>query len=163
MKRVAGRLSYANVMSTVAVFLALGGGITLAAIQGDGSFRFGAAKDLPFLEWETVLSVPGIGKVQVFCAKGTGVRFKNTSGGTLQASVLRETDGDFEAASLAENESLETLAQGVGASDNIDTLRFHAFKASAGGKPTADLTLSHQYNDGDCANRAAAAQAVASE
>jgi hypothetical protein len=162
-KRVTDRLSYANVMATVAVFLALGGGITMAAISGDGSVRFGAEKGLTEFEWETVLNLPGVGKVQAYCAKGTEIRFKNTSGGTLQASGLREADPAFDAATLADNESLGIVVQGFGAYDNIDTLRLHVFRASAGGKPTADIIVSHQYGPAGCEQRAVAAQAVASE
>jgi hypothetical protein len=163
MSQISGRLSYANVMSTVAVFLALGGGVTLAAISGDGSVRFGAEKGFPVMEWSTVLNLPGIGKVQALCSKGgTGIRFKNTSGETLQASVLREGDGNVAAASLPQSQSLEMVALGIG-DDDIDTMRFHMFKASDSGTPTVDITVSHQYGDASCEQRAAAAQAVASE
>ncbi len=163
MKRVAGKLSYANVMATVAVFLVLGGGVTMAAISGNGSVRFGAIKGLAVQEWETVLNLPGIGKVQAFCSKGTEIRFKNTSGGALQGSLLRETDSDFEATVLPDGSSVDTVAQGVGEEDGIDTMRFHVFKTSASGKPMADITVGHQYGDLSCEDRTATAQAVASE
>jgi hypothetical protein len=162
-KRVASKLSYANVMATVAVFLVLGGGITMAAISGDGSVRFGAKKGLTKFEWETVVNLPGIGKVQARCSKGTGVRFKNTSGGTLQGSVLREADSDFVATVLPDGGTLDTFALGIAEADDIDTMRFHVFKTSASGKPMADITVGHQYGDGACENRTATAQAVASE
>jgi hypothetical protein len=161
MKRVAGKLSYANVMATVAVFLALGGGITMAAISGNGSVRFGGTKGLPFFERETVLNLPGIGKVQADCEQVTEIRFRNKSGGTLQASFRRESDSDFGAAVLVDGESLATSAQLTGGDDAIDTIRFHVFKAD--GKPAAEITVSHRYAPGSCEARVVTAQAVASE
>ena len=163
MKRVTGKLSYANVMATVAVFLALGGGITIAAISGDGSVRFGAEKGLTEFEWETVLTLPGIGKVQAFCSKGTSIRFRNTSGEQLQASVLRGQGAQFDGDILGQGGALAQAVFADSEDSNIDTMRFHVFKASASGQPMADITVSHQYGAGECDDRSAAAQAVASE
>ncbi len=163
MKRVAAKLSYANVMATVAVFLVLGGGITMAAISGDGSVRFGAKNGLTASEWETVLNLPGIGRVQARCSKRTEIRFKNTSGRALQGSLLRETDSDFAATVLPDGGTLDTVAQAVEEEEGIETMRFHVFKTSASGKPMADITVGHQYGDFDCEDRTATAQAVASE
>jgi hypothetical protein len=73
-------LTYANVMSTVAVFLAVAGGYAIGQIGGDGSVRSGTVSDLD-ADYQTVLSVPGMGKVQAACVNGdeTMIGWKTTA------------------------------------------------------------------------------------
>jgi len=158
-KRLSARLTYANVMATVAVFLAIGGGVTLAAIGGSGRVKFGGEKGLTLFTYETVLSLPGVGKIQASCSKGTNIRFKNKSGKTLRATVHRSSTGDFESDTLANNESLEHFA-GI---PDPDTLRFQVFRTSGSGKPAADITVGSRYGGGACEQRMVTAQAVSSE
>jgi hypothetical protein len=157
LQRLLSRFSYANVMATVAVFLVLGaGGFALATVQGSGSVRFGGVKGLPVSGANVkVLAVPGVGKILAACSKGTYLRFKNTSGGPLQATAFRESDGDFEYDALADGQTLTTSAV-----SDPDTVRFHAFKAADGGKPAADITVGSRYDGGACVDRAVTAQAV---
>jgi hypothetical protein len=157
-KRLQARLTYANVMATVAVFLAIGGGVTLAAVSGSGSVKFGAEKGLNVEEFETVLSLPGIGQIQAGCFVDVSkVRFKNTSGETLQATAVRASDASFEGSALADGRSLER--QG---GDPQNTFRFHVFKADPDGTPAADVTVGSRFVE-SCAGRTVTAQAISSE
>ncbi len=71
-------LTYANVMSTLGVFLALAGGFAIAKISGDGSVRSGQLTDLDG-DFATVVSVPKLGKVTAACVGGlTKVAWNNT-------------------------------------------------------------------------------------
>ncbi len=159
LERIRGRLTYANVVATLAVCLAIGGGVTLAAVNGSGTVKFGGEKGISSEAYETVLSVPGVGKVQALCSKGTLVRFKNTSGKTLAATVERAAAGDFEEDVLADGESLETFGF-----FDVDTLRFHAFRQAASGTPATDITVGVSYPGGvDCSARTVTAQAVSKD
>jgi hypothetical protein len=159
-KWLAARLSYANVMATLAVFVVLGGAAA-ATLRGNGSVKFGAEKGLDKASYETVLNLSGLGKVQAICGGQTGIRFINRSGKEVQATLEQGSDEIFFGATMADGENFEG---GAATQDNgIDTLRFHVFTADADGKPMADITVSHKYpGDSNCAGRTVAAQAVAS-
>jgi hypothetical protein len=158
-QRIRGRLTYANVGATLAVCLAIGGGVTLAAVKGSGTVKFGGEKGISFESYETVLSVPGVGKIQASCSKGTLVRFKNTSGKTLAATVERAADGDFEQGVLADGQSLESFGFFP-----VDTLRFHAFRRASSGTPATDITVGVSYPESpDCGGRTVTAQAVSKD
>jgi hypothetical protein len=160
-KRLSERLTYANVMATVAVCLVIGGGVTLAAVSGSAKIKFGAEKGLSISGYETVLSIPGVGKVQAFCEKGTLIRFKNTSGKTLKVTAFSEYNGDREISSVASGGSSLEFYVGGGASGSD---HLHVFRASASGTPAADITVGYDYGvDGACPNRTVTAQAVSSE
>jgi hypothetical protein len=153
------RLSYANVMATLAVALALGGGgFALANISGSGNVRFGAEKGLSSAHYETVLALSGVGKLKAFCGKSTLIRFKNTSSKTLQLTRFREQDGDFDSDKVAAGEvSLETSFSGF----PRDTVRYHVFRAGGDGTPMADIAASTKYPANlACASRTVAAQAL---
>jgi hypothetical protein len=157
-RRLLSRLSYANVMATLAVVLALGGGgFALANVSGSGDVRFGAEKGLTPGGFETVLTMPGVGKLQAVCSKGTLIRVKNTSGKTLQVTRFREIDGDFDSDTVPDGQvSTLTFIQFP-----MDTVRYHVFRAGGDGTPMADLTVSTRYTDGAaCAGRVVVAQAL---
>lgn len=156
--RLGSRLTYANVIATLALCLAIGGGVTLAAVGGSGSVKFGAEKGLSSAAFETVLSLNGIGKVQAFCDNDvTIVRFKNTSGKRLQATSVRASDGSFFGEALDDGDALQHQAGNPQA-----TFRFHVFTADANGKPAADITVGSKFAT-PCPNRVVTAQAVRSE
>jgi len=165
MRALANRLTYANVMSTLAVFLVLAGGIAAAAISGSGSVKFGGQKGLVNGEWVTVLNLPGIGKLQAFCGKSTDLGFKNTSGKKLQATastILAGSDtSEAVDGALAHGARLDIFA--ATGDEGLSTARFHVFRP--GKEPIAEITASHRYDTGDfsCAKRSAVAQALASE
>lgn len=157
-KRLSPRLTYANVMATIAVFLAIGGGVTLAAIGGSGSVKFGGHKGLAFDSFDTVLTLPGVGKVQAQCSKGTFVRFKNTSGKTLHVTAHDVADDDFSGEAVPDNGSLQVLS----GPDLAETIRFQAFRAGGDGTPAADITVGAKWV-ASCDQRVITAQAVSSE
>ena len=160
LRRLISHLSYANVIATVAVFLALaGGGYALATIQGHGRVSFGGQKGLSDGSFATILNLPGIGKVQGRCGMSDSVRFKNTSGRELQATVSEGAVGDFEAEPLSDGAS---LSQQFHAFDGLDTVRFHVYRAGTDGTPMAEITASHKFRSG-CASNAIAVQAVSSD
>jgi hypothetical protein len=152
-KRLKARLSYANVMATIAVFVAIGGGVTLAAVGGSGKVKFGGEKGISGGGFENVLSVPGVGKIQAQCLKGTFIRFKNTSGKSLYVTVEDPDSDGFTDALLADGESIQEVSVGT------QTFRFHAFRAAGGGTPAADITVGAKWTV-DCGPRAVIAQAV---
>ena len=63
-------LTYANVMSTLGVFLGLAGGYTIAKVTGDGALKSGQVTDVG-ANTQTVLTFPGMGKVTARCVGGT--------------------------------------------------------------------------------------------
>lgn len=80
-------LTYANVMSTLGVFLALAGGYAAAKITGDGSIKGGQVIDVGS-ERETLVTVPGLGKATAICVGDeTRAAWKNTSGGRERVTV----------------------------------------------------------------------------
>ena len=159
--QVREKLTYANVMSTLAVFLVLGGGITAAAISGSGSVKFGGQKGVsPAPSWDTILNLSGIGKVQAQCGKGTNIAFRNTSGKKLLATFLENEGGGAQDALLDDKDRLQETFEP--ADNGIDTIRFHV--ATLNGKVMAEITASNRYpDDFACAKRTVAAQAVSSE
>ena len=160
-QRFLSRLTYANLMATLAVFLALGGGLALATIHGNGSVRFGGQRGLPSdHRFVTILDLQGLGKLQAACgatSPNDKVRFKNTSGGRLNATVFDEPNGDFHATPLSNGDTLQTV---FAAFDSFDTVRFHVFRAGRRGTPAADIVASHKYGSG-CSGNTVAAQALA--
>jgi hypothetical protein len=157
-RKLRSRLTYANVMATLAVALALGGGgFALANVSGSGNVRFGAEKGLSVGSFENVLTMPGVGKVQAICSKGTLIRVKNTSGKTFAVTRFSEVDGDFDSEVVPDGEaSTETFIQFP-----MDTVRYHVFRAGGDGTPMADITVSTRYTDGAaCAGRVVVAQAL---
>ena len=161
LRRFASRLSYANVAASLALFLALaGGGFALASIQGNGSVKFGGEKGLPNdFSFETVLNLPDFGKVQAKCSKADSIRFKNTSGGTLNATAAStETASDPEAETLANGDTISEIVFGT----PVDTVRFHVYRPDADGQPMAEITASLSYGSGGCPNNNVGVQAVMS-
>ena len=128
-KSLRGKLTYANVVATLALFLVLAGGLAAAAISGSGTAKFGGQKGLIVSEWVTVLNLPGVGKLQGFCSKSSSFGFRNTSGKTLQATVVRNADGTAEDQILAPGERMQL---GVGSGDDgLSTARFQTRRASS--------------------------------
>jgi hypothetical protein len=75
MKWLRDRLSYANVMATSAVFLALGGGAYAlsagsAPVRGGGKIASNALTQAPASPFQTIAKIGGIGKINVRCNAG---------------------------------------------------------------------------------------------
>ena len=82
-KRILSRRSYANLMATVAVFLALGGR-AWAVVKGSGTITSRNAHGLGGAE-TPVASLPGIGDITALCDQfGPSLNFVNHSGKTAR-------------------------------------------------------------------------------
>jgi hypothetical protein len=84
LRKIHGRISPATVISTIALFAALGGGYA-SAFSGSGTLQKGALKPIPTSSSFTqVRSLTGIGSIDARCDTGSAIiRFKNTSGETI--------------------------------------------------------------------------------
>ncbi len=69
-------------------------------VAGSGAARFGGVKGLPEGSYKDILTVPGVGKIQANCTKGTLIRFKNTTDRTLQVTAAGHGGVDFQHDSL---------------------------------------------------------------
>ena len=151
MQRIRERMTYANVMSTVAVFLALGGGLAFAAIKGDG--RIVQKGKAVGLEPETVAKVPGVVRVRADCTGSLQIHIRNDSDAaiTLFAGVGNDT-------------SVDELLPGVEETyPGNGNLVVQAFRPQGNGSPMASLTISGVYQ-GTCAvEHFVAVTAVSSE
>jgi hypothetical protein len=145
-------LTYANVMSTLGVFLALAGGYAIAKAGGEGSSVRSAQVTNLGPDYKTILKIPGLGKVQTACINGdeTMVAWK-TGQDPLRVLVDRE-DGSFAFHSNAGSRSAyEVGLSGLGAH-----IEFHVFRRQ--GQDTPQTFVSAAANDfgGDCASNVAA-------
>jgi hypothetical protein len=90
-QKILSRLSYGNVVATLALFFALGGGYAVA-VTGSGTLQKGALRGIPFPETSPgeVKKLTGIGTLKAWCdepggvPRGTvGLDLKNNSGEAL--------------------------------------------------------------------------------
>ena len=78
--RIRQRLTYANVVATLALFAAVGGGAVAAVGGSGGTVRVGAVKPGTF-PGTKVLGLAGVGVLRAECFKGnTGGQWTNRSG-----------------------------------------------------------------------------------
>jgi hypothetical protein len=148
-------LTYANVMSTLGVFLALAGGYAVAKISGDGSIRGGQATDIG-ADRETLVTVPGLGKATTIClGDETRAAWKNTSGGRERVTVEFDTGtASFLSQSGSSHEySLET---------GQPKLTFHVAAYGGTGAPQTIVSVIAGGASDQCAERVAA-EAITAE
>ena len=145
------KLTYANVMSTLAVFLALGGGYAIATIKGDG--RIVQGSEVIEIDPETVANIPGVVKVRASCTGALEFELKNLSGAAQQLEIGLGNDTEDEV--LLPGEKATFIGSG-------NTL-VQAFRPSGSGSPIASLTISGQYLGSCAAPHPVAVTAVSSE
>jgi hypothetical protein len=91
LERILSRLTYANVVASVALFLALGGGYALA-VSGDGKLQKGKVNGIG-TAFEDVRTLTGIGSIQAQCVTGApdpslSVRLHNTTANAIRYRFL---------------------------------------------------------------------------
>lgn len=167
LRRMASRLSYANVMATIAVFLALGGGgyAALAAIEGSGRGVFGGRTgfDGSTSTFEPILTVPGVVSIKGSCdANATSsllVKVTNISGRHLVIHRPRDFGEPATSGSLSPNGGSATLTLwGPGG----DTQYWHVFRPHGDTRPMVGLTVSGLEGQG-CADSVISAQGLSSK
>jgi hypothetical protein len=98
LKRFRRHLSPPTVVSTIALFVALGGGYAMA-FSGSGSLQKGARLGIPF-ESTDIRTLSGIGSIQARCRFGDfELFFKNTSGKQLRMIGQEASSGDVHSGS----------------------------------------------------------------
>jgi hypothetical protein len=141
------RLSPATVISTIALFVALGGGYAMA-FSGSGSLQKAAkGGGISTTQFETIRTITGIGSLQAKCNEFTGsllVRVRNTSGEPLRSymdvigSDGPNGTGHFPSAMANNSFDLEGGHQ----MGSVDTFRYHIWPDDGSKSPQADMTVS---------------------
>ena len=150
-------LTYANVMSTVAVFLALAGGYALGTVGGDGSVRSGTVSGLD-ADYQTVLSVPGMGKVQAACINvdQTMIAWKTTAR-PLRVTVERDSGSFGFHHQVGSRSAYEIGLGGIGM-----RIQFHVAARAPKDAPQTVVSAVGADFSGDCAAQVSA-EAVSTE
>ena len=136
-RRILQKLTYANVMATLGVFLALGGGYAVATIQGNGNAVFNGNANKLNANYKTIANVPGIVRVNAACAGEVLYRIKNTSSKTLL--MHRGTGGGTFDYKMQPGESEDFF------NDGVQTQIFHVYRARGDMTPAALVTISSFY------------------
>jgi hypothetical protein len=131
-------LTFANVMSTIAVFGVLAGGYAIARGGGESpAVRSGTvqAEDGTGGKFKTIVTVPGLGKVQGSCSnvdEDSKIAWKDTIG--QQWVVVGREASSFTFRSSEGERHAYVL-------DNTDpTIRFYVYKTSGADEPQATIT-----------------------
>lgn len=158
LRRLFSHLTYANVMSTLAVFLVIvGGGVALASVSGTGRVKFGADRGLGS-GYTTVLSVKGVGQVQAACNGNVlTLGWRNTT--SQQQVAWADRPAQDVHISIMLDPGLTPLAT-VGDSEG---LRMHIFRGTGADRPAADVVITALPNASGCGDDHVAAGAVSSE
>ena len=160
---VGERLTYANVVSTIALFGVLAGGYAVA-FSGKGSLRQGHV----FPEHDerlTVVGLPGIGSLKAECGDGsiTQLYVKNASGKALSVHAVAGTDTGGNAfvfgADIADG-STEPMG-GVGGGENWSTMRLTIYPSGKSSRPQASVNV--DVDRGCGTDGGVAAQVLSSE
>lgn len=135
--RIRRRLSYANVVATLALFLAIGGGTAAAIVIINSKSGFDAVKGVGE-ESEKVLGVPKVGAVKASCDEGRIIiNWKNATDARQKVFV---DDGGM-------NPTVHTLGAGdVGIIINgglpaPDMLHLLVLRPGNGGTPMAEVGM----------------------
>lgn len=149
LNRLTSRVSPATVISTIALFVALGGGYALA-FSGSGSLQKGSLLG-PTSTLTSVRTLTGIGEIGAECTSGAlEWKFVNTSGETLDVEEMRGTPGapdvTRDAIELEDTEDDDT-ASATGHS----TIRWHIVPSDGTKSPQADVSVSTDEVAGNCA------------
>lgn len=144
-------LTYANVMSTLGVFLGLAGGYAIAELGGDGSVRSGQVSNLTD-DYKTILKVPGMGRVQAACVNTDETRIAwKTGKKTLRVAVERDDESFSFQSNPGARHAYEVGLAGLGA-----TLEFHVFPRLGQDSPQTVVQAAANGFSGDCAEYVAA-------
>jgi hypothetical protein len=159
LKRVRPHLTYANVMVTVLGFVVLTGGLAMATVNGSGDVQFGGQKGFSGT-FDTIVTAPGVGKIQANCNKAAFIRFKNTSGTGLDYRRFEESSGEFAKGSLGTGDTVGEVPPNVDVS-----YEFHVFHEgnSNAGPPMADFTVSAEDVTTACDNVSVVGQVVSKD
>ena len=150
-------LTYANVMSTVGVFLALGGGYAAAKLTAGGDrVTDGQAFNLGE-NFKTVANAPGVGKVKANCdpaTEDTLIAWRTTD---HRIYLFREQEGNSSGFQSNRGEQHTFLL------DNTQPrIEFHAIGDLDNDNPQATVTAAAGNFSGGCAQQVAA-QVVVSD
>ena len=158
-QRLRSKLTYANVMSTLAVALVIGGGTASAIIVYDAPAGFNAVKGIQTPR--TVLGVPGVGTVTASCGRaGIVIHWKNrTPQGQL---VFVDPGGSREPTGVSLGSGEERGIIVFGAPDPYEMVHVQAVRPGNGGTPMAEVGIVINWR-GDCATATVAAHSESSE
>lgn len=162
--RILSRLSYANVMATVAVFFALGGG-AWAVVKGNGTITSRNAHAIGGAA-TPVASLAGVGDITALCDQfGLSLNFVNHSGKKLRVAI--DEVGTNPSSSLPVPNVIPSLADGSSyqvLADNKDNFyndfTYHVYPPSGALKPIATLFVSTAGDAGHCKASDVAVQAI---
>jgi hypothetical protein len=157
--RVKPHLTYANVMVTLLAFVVLTGGFALARVSGSGDVKFGGHKGLSGT-FDTIVTAPGVGKIQANCNKATFIRFKNSSGTGLNYRRFEESTGDYSKGSLGTGDTLGEVPPNADVSYELHV--FHEGNNNSG-PPMADFVFSGEDVLSACDNASVVAQVVSKD
>lgn len=144
LQRIISRVHPATVISTIALFVALGGGYA-AAFSGSGSLQKGALKDIPSGA-VPVLKLTEIGAIKAACSGGSpSVAFKNTSGETLRVGLIGQ-DGNLQFDFT--NGNTDNLDPDVA---DLNTMYAHISPVDGTKRPQADVQIT-AFDTNVCAN-----------
>jgi hypothetical protein len=145
MGRIRSRLTYANVVSSIALVLALGGGYAFA-FQGHGSLLSANNAVAPHSP-ETLLTLPGIGTMTLDCDASTrpSVKLHSTASKTLVARDVMTKSGDqtlYSQATLSPDSGDPVYFTGASSVANpVSTHHISIFPASTAKRPQAEVIL----------------------
>jgi hypothetical protein len=164
--RIRGRLSYTNVVATLALVFAIGGGTAAAiVIVGGAPAGFDAVKGVGARS-QTVLGVPGVGAVKAKCDEhGVVINWKNQTDGR-QLILVDDGGADPRAHSLGGGEVgiiIRISPIGPAPGKQNDMLRLQAVSPSDGGTPMAEVGIIINWTPGDCQTAFLGAQSLSSE
>jgi hypothetical protein len=163
-RRILSRLSYANVMATVAVFFALGGG-AWAVVKGSGTIT---SRNLHGIGGSAtrVASLHGIGEITALCDQfGLSLNFVNHSGRNLRVAIDEVGTNPTSSppapnviSSLPDGSSYQVLADNT--NNFYNDFTYHVYPPGGAHKPIATLFVSTAGAAGECTGSDVAVQAI---
>jgi hypothetical protein len=136
--KLRSKLSYANVVATMALFAALGGGYAVA-FSGSGSLQKGSDLGISSNR-ETIRSLTGIGSIQAQCQSDqVQVYFENKSGELLTAMGAGVTGGTVE--QYGDNVGPGNLLLLFDAGESITTMDLHISPQDGTSRPQASVDI----------------------
>jgi len=153
-QRILSRLSYANVIATIALFAALGGGYAVA-FSGSGTLQKAYFDDFtnPTTPFTTVRTLTGIGSLQANCANpGTNpdidLRIHNTSDRAYGFRISSDDDDSVTGPSGVEGDSDSAPFELAPSSDYLH-LYVYALRNK---RPQIDIQVNMEEGDLSCAS-----------
>jgi hypothetical protein len=147
MRAAASRLTYANVVATLALIVALGGGAAMA-LSGSGSVKSANIATPEFEESTRLMRLDGIGKLRVACDEVglVGVHLRNNSGKKLVVTRIAANESFTNpGAYYYWNEIPDGESEGIGGigggKGSHATSWFSIFPAGDADRPQASLIV----------------------